>query len=184
MTRPESGRPAAAEYGEYYGRYIGKIEGTDIVVVLEDQLRSSLALLRTVDETAGNFRYGPDKWSLKEVVGHMIDTERVFTYRALVFARGDETALPGFDQDRWVTHANYARAPLAGVVDEFEAVRRSTILLLRHLDPEAWTRKGVANGMNWTTRSAAFVIAGHLEHHIEILRTRYLAQRQERGARS
>jgi len=174
MSKTQSGRPAETEYAEYYGRYVGKIEGTDAVTVLEDQLRSTLPLLLQIDESAGDFKYEPGKWSIKELIGHIIDAERVFAYRALVFARNDQTSLPGFDQDRWAQHANYASLPLAEIIAEFEAVRRSTMFLFRHLDAAAWTRTGMANGKTMTTRSAAFVIAGHLQHHLEVLKSRYL----------
>jgi hypothetical protein len=174
VSKAESGKPETAEFAEYYGRYVGKIEGTDILAELEKQLDSTLAALRRIDERKGDFRYQPGKWSIKEVIGHMIDCERVFAYRALVFSRNDNTALPGFDQDKWAGFVNYSNVPLADIIDEFEVVRRSTILLFRHMQPDAWTRRGNGNGKDMTTRSAAFIIAGHVQHHLEILRTRYL----------
>ena len=174
MTKIESGRPETTEYAEYYGRYFGKIEGTDVVAVLEEQLPWAPSVLRGIDEAKADFRYEPGKWSIKEVIGHVIDCERVFSYRALSFARSDNTALPGFDQDQWAANANYSNLSLAKIIDEFEAVRRATILLFRHLDEAAWRRRGNADGKDMTTRSTAFVIAGHLQHHMEIIKTRYL----------
>jgi len=144
--------------------------------VLEQQLDSTLALLRGIDQSLADFRYEPGKWSVKEVIGHMIDCERVFAYRALVFSRNDQTALPGFDQDKWAEYVNYSNLALADIISEFEIIRRATILLFRHMQPDAWTRRGNANGKDMTTRSAAFIIAGHVQHHTEILKTRYLVK--------
>lgn len=172
----ESGHPQESEYAVYYGRYIGRIEGTDIVAILEGQLEPTLQLLRHIDEQTANFRYEPGKWSVKELVGHIIDSERVFAYRALVFGRNDKAILPGFDQDKWAESAHYATLPFSQIISEFEAVRRSTIALLRQYDAAAWSRIGVANDKQMTTRSVAFVIAGHLQHHLDILKTRYLSK--------
>src|ERR1051325_431856 len=113
MSKLESGRPQSSEYSEASSGYIRRVEGTDIVSILENQLQPTLTLLRGIDEAKADFRYAPDKWSIKEVVGHHIDGERVFAYRALVFSRGDNTPLPGFDQDQWAEHMNYARMPWA-----------------------------------------------------------------------
>jgi hypothetical protein len=176
MSKVESGHPAESEYAVYYGRYVGKIEGTDIVAVLEEQLESTLPLLRGIDERTANYRYEPGKWSVKEVLGHIIDGERVFAYRALTFARNDTTALPSFDQDKWAESAPWANLPISHIVAEFEAVRRANIFMFRQCDAAAWGRTGVANEKPMTTRSAAFVIAGHLQHHLEILKTRYLGK--------
>ena len=173
MSKVESGQPQESEYAVEYGRYIGKIEGTDVVAVLEKQLDSTLQLFRGLDERNADFRYEPGKWSVKEVIGHILDAERVFAYRALVFSRNDRTALPGFDQDEWAEFAPYSRLPLSQIISEFEVVRGSTILLFRQCDTDAWTRAGVANEKQMTTRSAAFAIAGHLEHHLDVLKTRY-----------
>ena len=174
MTKVDSGRPLESEHAPDYAGYIGKIESTDIIAVLERQLDSTLKLLRGIDETTGNFRYEPGKWSVKELIGHIIDGERVFAYRALVFSRNDSTALPGFDQDKWAAQTNYARLPLAQIVSEFEAVRRATLFMFRQFDAETWNRTGTANDQRMSTRAAAYVIAGHLQHHLEVLQTRYL----------
>src|SRR5262245_60043254 len=129
MTTIESGRPEITEYAEYYGRYVGKIEGTDVVAVLEAQLPWALSVLREIDEAKADFRYEPVKWSIKEVIGHVIDCERVFSYRALSFARNDTTPLPGFDENQWAANTNYSNLSLAQIIDELESVRRATILL-------------------------------------------------------
>jgi hypothetical protein len=133
-------------------------------------------LLRGFNEEKGNYRYAPGKWTVKELLGHITDSERVFAYRALVFARNDSAALPGFDQDPWVQYANHSNVSLKDLVDEFDAVRRSTIHLLRQLDPAAWMRLGIANNNPITVRALAYVIAGHTEHHLEILKSRYVSK--------
>jgi DinB family protein len=175
MTKVESGRPEPTEYAEYYGKYTGRIPGTNVLPVLEQQLESTLALFRKIDERKAEFQYAPGKWSIKQLVGHIIDSERVFAYRALVFSRNDTTALPGFDQDKWAGQSNYSGLTMAEITAEFEAVRRATIALFRNVEPAAWNRKGTANGKEVTVRALAFITAGHLDHHIEILKSRYLA---------
>ena len=167
-------RPEPSEYADFFARYIDKIEGTDIVDILQTQLESTMILLKGIDESRGDFRYETGKWSVKELLGHAIDTERVFAYRILVFARNDSASLPGFDQDKWAEHANYRNLRMSDIIGEFEAVRRSTLVLLRHLDDAAWLRRGIGNNREMTTRAAAFVIAGHTQHHLDILKSRYL----------
>jgi hypothetical protein len=174
MTKVESGRPETSEYAEYYGKYTGRIPGTNVLPVLEQQLESTLALFRKIDERKAEFQYAPGKWSIKQLVGHIIDTERVFAYRALVFSRNDTTALPGFDQDKWAEQSNFSGLTMAEITAEFEAVRRATIALFRNVEPAAWNRKGTANGKEVTVRALAFITAGHLDHHLEILKSRYL----------
>jgi DinB family protein len=174
MTKVESGRPGTNEYAEYYAKYTGRIPGTDIVPVLEQQLESTLAVLRKIDEHKAEFRYEPGKWSIKQLLGHVIDTERVFAYRAMVFSRNDTTALPGFDQDKWAEQTDYSGVTMADLTAEFEAVRRATIALFRNVEPAAWTRRGTANGKEVSVRGLAFISAGHVDHHIEILKSRYL----------
>src|SRR5579863_6022330 len=131
-------RPEPGEYADYFARYIDKVEGTDIIDVLQTQLESTMILLKGIDETRGDFRYEPGKWSIKELLGHVIDTERVFSYRSLVFARNDSAPLPGFDQDKWAEQANYRNLRLGDIAAEFAAVRRSTLFLFRGLDDAAW----------------------------------------------
>jgi hypothetical protein len=167
-------RPETSEYGEYYERYVGLIPETNIVNVLEQQLQSIHALLSGIDEEKSNFRYEPGKWSIKQLLGHVIDSERVFSYRALVFARNDASPLPGFDQDPWISHSNYDRLPMSDIVAEFETVRRATLFLFRHLDASAWDNSGTASNLKMTVRAAAYLIAGHAEHHVRVLKSRYL----------
>lgn len=167
-------RPDETEYLSYYGRYISLVPDGDILSVLSRQFDDTLALLKSIPESRAAFRYAPDKWSIKEVVGHMIDTERIFAYRALRFARNDRTPLPGYEQDDYVANGSFDEYPLDDLSAEFESVRRSTLFLFKHLDEEAWMRRGVANDSEASVRALAYIIAGHELHHREVLRSRYL----------
>ena len=173
MTKPVHARPQPGEYAEFYANYVGKIPGDNIIQFLNEQLDSTTTLLRNLDEATGEKRYAEGKWSVKEVIGHIVDSERVFAYRALVFARGDHGPLPGFDQDTWMRQANFANSSMEDMAAEFAAVRQSTILLLQSLPPESWDRRGTANNKELTTRAAAYIIGGHAQHHLEILKARY-----------
>ena len=174
MATSTIGRPETSELAEYQIAYVGKVPGADILEFLQQQLEATLDLLRRIDEEKGNYRYAAGKWMVKEVIGHIIDSERVFAYRALVFSRNDNVTLPGFDQDLWAGHANHSTVPLKELAGEFESVRRSTIGLFRHLDTAAWMRGGTANNNPITVRALAYLIGGHTEHHLEILKSRYL----------
>ena len=169
-----AGKPAESEYAGYQGRYVSLVSDPDVVSALEKQLVSTRALLDTISEEKSNHRYEPGKWSIKEVVGHVADTERVFAYRALRFARNDKAELPGYDENAFAANADFAYLPLANIVDEYAAVRQASILFFKHLGQDAWTRRGVANKINVTVRAIAFLIAGHELHHLNILKTRYL----------
>src|SRR5438132_1237750 len=175
MSKIPIGRPKADEYADIHAGYLSKVPGDDVMNFLQHQLDSALALFTTIDDSKGDFRYEPGKWTIKEVLGHIVDTERVFAYRALVFARGDRTPLPGFDQEPWAQHAGHGKLAIRDIIAEFKSVRRSTIQLFQHLDAEAWNRRGTANGREISTRAAAFIIAGHAQHHLDILQARYLA---------
>lgn len=167
-------KPLSTEHAEYYGRYVNLVPEGDIVATLEKQGAEFTAFLRTIPEAKGDHRYGPDKWSVKEALGHVIDGERVFAYRALRFARGDQQPLPGFEQDDYVKTAQHGRAKLADLIEEFELLRRANVLMLRHLDEAAWTRRGTASGYEISVRALAFVLAGHVLHHWQVLKERYL----------
>jgi len=168
-------RPEETEYLPYYERYVSLVPGDNILEVLGNQLDETLALLRSVPETRAGFRYAEGKWSVKELVGHMIDTERIFAYRALRFARNDRTPLPGYEQDDYIRNASFDACTLADLAAEFESVRRSTLFLFKHLDTDAWMRKGLASEAEVSVRALAYIIAGHELHHREILRDRYLS---------
>jgi uncharacterized damage-inducible protein DinB len=166
-------KPDASEYAPYYGRYLDLVPDGDILGTLASQIGGTLADLRKISEADTLKRYADGKWSVREVLGHMIDTERIFAYRALRFARNDRTPLPGFEQDEYIPAAQFDRRPWAGLLEEFEAVRRSNLLMFRGLGEEAWTRQGVACGNPMTVRAAAYVIAGHELHHMRVLHEKY-----------
>jgi hypothetical protein len=165
--------PDSSEYGAFYAGYIARVPAGDVVRTLEAQLADTLALVATFGEARANHRYAPGKWSVKEVVGHLTDAERIFSYRALRVARGDDTPLPGFDENAYVEHADYGRRTLDEVVHELELVRRATVVLFAGLADEALARRGTANGAPITPRAVAYIIAGHERHHAAILRERY-----------
>ena len=168
-------RPEPGEYNPYYDKYISLIPGTDILGTLDAERRKTLLLLCGRDEEDGNFRYAPDKWSAKEVLGHVCDTERVFAYRAMRIARGDATPMAGFEQDDYVRNGPFARMPLAELIEDYIAVRRATLTLLRNLEEPAWTRRGVANKSEVSVRALAYIIAGHEVHHRRILEEKYFS---------
>lgn len=167
-------KPAPTDFAPYYGKYVSLVRDGDIIKTLEDQATESLQLLRSLPADKGNFRYGPDKWSVKELIGHLIDSERIFSYRALRFSRNDQIPLAGFEQDGYVEAAMFDRLPLDQLIDDFETVRKATVGLLRSLDEDAWERRGIASENEVTVRALAHIIAGHELHHIGILRERYL----------
>ncbi len=170
-------RPQAGEYAPYYDRYISLIHGEEILATLDQQRRQMMLLLSGRDEEDGDFRYAADKWSAKEVLGHICDTERIFAYRALRIARADATPLAGFEQDDYVRNGPFAREPLAEMIEDYIAVRRATLTLLRNLDEAAWMRRGIANKNEVTVRALAYIIAGHELHHRVILEEKYFRDR-------
>ena len=175
MTIAMSVRPAPTEYAEYYGRYIALVPEGPIVDVLREQIADTLDLIRALPESRGDHRYAPDKWSVKEVLGHVIDAERVFSYRALRFGRNDPTPLPGFDEKVYAPAGNFGARTLASLLGELETVRRATLYLLEGLPAEAWSRSGVASEYPVSVRALAYIIAGHERHHRSVLAERYLA---------
>ena len=166
-------RPAKSEYDPYYHRYISLVPDDDVLVALDQQLSETLILLRSLSEQHGTFRYEPGKWSVKEVLGHLIDTERIMAYRALCIARQDRTPLPGFEQDDYVKNGSFDQRSVGNLGREFEQVRRATISLFRNLEPGAWERTGIANNVEVSVRALAYIIAGHELHHKAILKDRY-----------
>jgi hypothetical protein len=168
-------RPQLGEYAPYYERYISLVLGDDILSTLDQQRRQTMLLLSGRDDDDGDFRYAPEKWSAKEVLGHVCDTERIFAYRALRIARADVTPLEGFEQDDYVRNGSFAQRLLSDLVEDFIAVRRATLSLLRNLDEAAWMRRGIANKNEVTVRALAYIIAGHELHHRRILEERYFA---------
>jgi len=173
MTR--SAHPEPTEHPPYYEKYISQVPQGDIVTVLEQELDAALALLNGIPTAKADFRYAPGKWTVKESIGHVIDCERVYAYRALRFARNDKKPLPGISPDDDMPYAKFADRELAGLISEFTHVRLASIDLFRHLEPAAWDRRGIASDMEFTVRAMAYITAGHEIHHREILKTRYLA---------
>lgn len=167
-------RPAAGEFNPYYQKYIDKVPDEDIRALLRVQLADTLALLRPLTDQQANYRYGPDKWTIKQVIGHMIDTERVFAYRAMRIARADPTELPGFDENAFVAHGAFEQRSLESLLRELEAQRAATAAFFHGLAPEAWHRMGSANNTPVSVRALAYIAAGHELHHRDILQTRYL----------
>lgn len=166
-------RPEAGEFAEYYGKYIAKVPGTDVVGILESERLHMSQLFAGRGERDGNFRYAPGKWTIKEILGHVTDGERIFTYRALRIARGDETPLASFEQDDYVKNGGFAARKLADLVEEFDAVRGASISLFRSFDEAAWARRGVASQKPVTARALGFITAGHQIHHRMILEESY-----------
>ncbi len=170
------GRPEAGEAASYYFTYIGQTEGGDPLALLRDQTAPVLAELRAISEETSLLRYEPGKWSVRELLNRVTDTERAFAFRALWFARGFDAPLPGYDQDIAVAHAGADRISWAAHVEEFAAVRASTIAMFENMPAEGWPRKGIASENLFTVRALAFIVAGHVNHHMRILRERYLPE--------
>lgn len=166
--------PDTDEYSPAFAGYIGHLDRSeDVLAVLADQLERVPEVAGRFGESRGDYRYAPGKWSVKEVIGHLSDSERIFAYRALRIARGDETPLAGFDENAYAPETHAEARTLADVVDEWRDVRRATLSLFRGLPAAAWTRRGTANGQSMSTRAAAWVIAGHTRHHAAVLQQRY-----------
>jgi hypothetical protein len=173
--RSRSGRPQSGEYADYAKSDIDAIEGDDAVEALAAQARRTLALLEPLEEARiAGLTYAPGKWTLKEVVGHLVDDERIFSYRALCVARGETLPLPGFDEKLYVAEAGFEARSLKDLLAEYRSVREATITLLSGLPPEAWTRRGEVNGYSASARGLGFHIAGHERHHLRLLREKYL----------
>lgn len=173
LTQTAMDRPGRHEVVDYYFTYIDKVPGTDALSVLESQLESVPATLGAVSEERSLFRYAPEKWSMREVLAHLNDTERVFAYRAFWFARGFDSPLPSFDENLCAAAAEADRVSWAEHIEEFRAIRRSTIALFRGLPEQAWMRTGTASGNPFTVRALAFIAAGHVAHHMQVLGERY-----------
>lgn len=167
-------RPEADEYDDWLAGYVARItDAESILSVLDAQVGQLADRLGQLPEDRGDFRYAPNKWSIKEVIGHLSDTERVFAYRALRIGRGDLTALTGFDDQSYVPEMGSEDRSLTDMVDEWEAVRRATLALYQGLPEAAWQRLGLASGAPISVRALAYIIAGHTRHHLETLEARY-----------
>jgi hypothetical protein len=168
------GRPQDTEAAPYYFTYINQVTGDDAAGTIETQLEESLAFFASISEERSLYRYAPEKWSIRQVLNHITDTERAFAFRALWFARGFETPLPGYDQNIAASGAEADKVSWSAHVEEFRRVRLATISLFRNLPADAWTRSGIASDNPFTVRALAYIIAGHVTHHVTVLRERYL----------
>jgi hypothetical protein len=167
-------RPGADEAAAYYSIYIDAVRGDDALTAIEWQLSEVPKFFEGISDEKSLSRYAPDKWSIRQVLNHVSDTERAFAFRALWFARGFAEPLPGFDQNIAAAGVDADAIPWASHIEEFRDVRQSTLSLVRNLPVESWDRRGVASGNPFTVRAVAFIIAGHVEHHLRVLRERYL----------
>jgi len=169
------GRPQQAEAASYYWKYLDRVAGEDPVAALEQQLAEAMPLFESISEERSLHRYAPDKWSIRQSLAHLNDTERMFTFRALWFGRGFSAPLESFDDKAAAAAADSDRVSWVAHVEEFRQVRLATISLFRHMPEEAWMRTGVASGWPVSVRALAFLIPGHTDHHLALLRERYLA---------
>jgi len=167
-------RPDQSDYAPYYANYIKLAEGEDILKILNDQSKITQDVLNSFSEHKGNYRYTDGKWTVKEVVGHLLDTERVFAYRALCIARGEKKSLPGIEQDDYVKEGNFNRRELFELNYEFRLLRESNLLLFRSFTSEMLLKRGFASEASVTVLAILFIIAGHEKHHIKVLREKYM----------
>jgi DinB superfamily len=168
-------RPEKTEYAAYYETYVSLVEETDIVSALQNQADELREIFSQMSDEKGLYRYADGKWSIKELLGHLIDGERVFAYRALRFARADKTELAGFDQDPYIENANFDAVKLSDLLDEMLFLRKANTLFFNNLNEEAWNRTGVASENEISVRAISYILVGHIRHHVKILKERYLA---------
>ncbi len=167
-------QPQPDEYNPYYHKYISLVDTEDIVGALTAQAGQTVAILSGLPENMGDHSYAPGKWTIKQLLGHIIDSERIFAYRALRIARNDPKPMEGFEQDDYVRNGGFEHCTLNGLIEEFQAVRRSTVLLFAHMHADACERRGIANQNEVSVRALAWIIAGHELHHKQILKEKYL----------
>jgi len=167
-------KPGPDEYPSFMTEYVSRVPAGDVVEILKAQTAKTMALLRGLPESMGDHSYAPGKWTIRQIVGHLSDAERVFSYRALRFSRADAAPLAGFDENAYVDAAPFTRVSLSDLIDELEHLRAATIHLFTNLDEDSFTRAGEANGKRTSVRALAHVITGHEHHHVDVLRARYL----------
>jgi uncharacterized damage-inducible protein DinB len=166
-------RPTESDYSTAHAAYVALVPEDDILSAMEQQSSAMQKVLASLDETKAAHRYGEGKWSVREVIGHIADAERIIGYRALAIARGDEQPLPGFDEQSYVANANFDDWKLGDLAEQYALVRRANIVFFKNLRPEAWERRGTANQAPVSVRGLAYVIVGHERHHLQVLRERY-----------
>ncbi len=174
MSTRAISRPAPDEYAPRYAPYIASVPDGDLLETLEAQWEDLGCLLEELDDDAADYRYAEGKWTVKEVLGHLLDAERIFAYRLLCIARGEQAPLPGFDENAYVAHGGFAARPLEALLEEYDLVRGSTLAFLRGLDEASFDRRGTSNGKGITVRALAWLMAGHELHHVGVLKERYL----------
>lgn len=173
-----SNRPSAEEYNAYYETYVGLVPDGDISTILTQSLQNTIDVFTAATEDQANYRYAPGKWSMKEVLGHITDNERIMSYRLLRIARGDRTPLAGYDQDVLMSGASFDTCSLPDLLEDYTVVRQATLTLLRGLSEEAWSRSGVVNGSESSAAAWAYIIAGHELHHMNVIHEKYLNETQ------
>ncbi len=166
-------RPSEKDYAPYYKSYIEKIKGDNILGILQEQLTTISDFFKSVSEEKANYAYAENKWSVKEVLGHIVDTERVFAHRAFCFARGEKQSLPGFEQDDYVKEGRFNKRELKGLVNEFALVRKANLVLFNSFSEDDLNKRGIANKNEVTVRAILFITAGHAMHHITVLKEKY-----------
>lgn len=167
-------KPNPKDFPEFYRRYINEVIDKNIISYLSEQKTIAVSFFNSIGEEKSKYRYKENKWSIKEILGHVCDAERLFTARALHFARNEKQALPGFDEDEYVSQANFDKILLKQLVEDFSVMRDSNISLFNTFDAEIFERKGTANNTEYTVASILYIITGHLDHHIKIIKKRYL----------
>ncbi len=167
-------RPEKSEYAAFYETYVALVEETDIISALENQIAEVEKIFAAIPEEKADYAYAEGKWSIRQMLGHIIDGERIFAYRALRFSRGDETALPGFEENFYVDGSNFQNAKLADLLAQLTLLRQANVLMFKNLTEEMWTRTGTASENAISVRAIAYISVGHIRHHLRILRERYL----------
>ncbi|WP_097160269.1 DinB family protein [Bacillus oleivorans] len=171
-------RPDTDEYNQHYSNYIRLIPDGDIIEILNNQIDDTITLLQGLKEEQSLFKYGPDKWTIKEVIGHITDTERIMGYRILCIARGETISLPGYDDVAYVRNAHFNKVSITELLDHFKIVRQSTAQLVKSLESNDWLRRGIANNSNVSVRALINLVAGHELHHRKLIKERYIGSDQ------
>lgn len=166
--------PAASEYAPFYAGYVARVPEADILTVLEAQRAELRAVASSIPSDRERYAYAAGKWTIRDMFGHLGDAERVFGYRAFCIGRGESAALPGFDENEYVARAGFGDCPLADLASELVQLRETNLATFRRLDPAGWTRTGTANGTPVSMRAIAYIMAGHVRHHLAVLTERYL----------
>ncbi len=169
-------RPEKSEYAEYYERYVSLVEEADIVAVLERQQAELLEVFQTITEEKSLYAYAEGKWSIRELIGHLIDGERIFAYRALRISRADKTPIEGFEQEDYIENSNFNNTPLSDLTEELLLTRKANVIFFKNLSADAWLRTGTASDNPISVFALAYIMAGHIRHHLKILNERYLGQ--------